>query len=216
MGTTGDTTGNGSPSSIRLATGRDAEPVADIYAPNVTDTVISFEAEPPDAEEMRRRIEATLERYPWLVYERQGRVLGYAYAGAHGSRAAYQWSVDVSVYVSGEAHRMGVGRALYTSLFAALDLQGFYNAFAGATLPNPASVGLHEAMGFRPVGVYRGTGYKMGAWHDVGWWHLPLRERVGDPAPPADLLSVLGASVLGSEEWDAALAKGLPLLRSGP
>lgn len=211
MGITGDASGNGSPSSIRLATGRDAGPVAAIYAPNVTDTVISFESEPPDEGEMRRRIGATLERYPWLVCECQRRILGYAYAGAHGSRAAYQWSVDVSVYVHGEAHRTGVGRALYTSLFAALDLQGFYNAFAGATLPNPASVGLHEAMGFRPVGVYRGTGYKMGAWHDVGWWHLPLRERVAEPAPPADL-----PSVLGSEGWDAALAKGLPLLRGEP
>jgi len=211
MGITGDASGSGSPSSIRLATERDAKTVADIYAPNVTDTVISFESEPPGAEEMRRRIEATLERYPWLVCEHRGRALGYAYAGAHGSRAAYQWSVDVSVYVRGEAHRTGVGRALYTSLFAALKVQGFYNAFAGATLPNPASVGLHEAMGFRPVGVYRGTGYKMGAWHDVGWWHLPLRELVPDPDPPADL-----PSVLGSEEWDAALAKGLPLLRSGP
>jgi phosphinothricin acetyltransferase len=98
-----------------------------------------------------------------------------------------------------------VGRALYTSLFAALKLQGFYNAYAGATLPNPASVGLHEAMGFRPVGVYRGVGYKLGAWHDVVWW------RVADPDPPAGL-----PAVLGLEEWDAALASGLPLLRSDP
>ena len=211
MGTTDDASGNGSPSSIRLAAERDAGPVADIYAPNVTDTVISFESEPPDADEMRQRIEVTLERYPWLVCERQERVLGYAYAGAHRSRAAYRWSVDVSVYVHGEAHRTGVGRALYASLFAALELQGFYNAYAGATLPNPPSVGLHEAMGFRPVGVYQGTGYKMGAWHDVGWWHLPLRERGPDPAPPVDL-----PSVLGSKDWDAALAKGLPLLQRGP
>ena len=196
---------------IRLATERDAEQIAAVYAPNVTDTVISFETEAPSTDEMRRRIEATLKRYPWLVCERQGRVLGYAYASAHGSRAAYQWSVDVSVYVREGAHRRGVGRALYTSLFAALNLQGFYNAYAGATLPNPASVGLHEAMGFRPVGVYPGVGYKMGAWHDVAWWHLPLRERVANPDPPADL-----PSVLGSEEWEAALKRGLPHLRSDP
>jgi L-amino acid N-acyltransferase YncA len=211
MDITSDTSGNGSPSSIRLATERDAEEIAAIYAPNVTDTIISFESEPPTADEMRLRIEGTLDRYPWLVCERRGRVLGYAYAGAHGSRAAYRWSVDVSVYVHEEAHRTGVGRALYTSLFATLDLQGFYNAYAGATLPNPASVGLHESVGFRPVGVYRGVGYKLGAWHDVGWWHLPLRERVANPDPPADL-----PSVLGSEGWDAALASGLPLLRSDP
>jgi L-amino acid N-acyltransferase YncA len=211
MDITSDASGNGSPSSIRLATERDAEEIAAIYAPNVTDTIISFESEPPTADEMRLRIEGTLERYPWLVCERRGRVLGYAYAGAHGSRAAYRWSVDVSVYVHEEAHRTGVGRALYTSLFAALDLQGIYNAYAGATLPNPASVGLHESVGFRPVGVYRGVGYKLGAWHDVGWWHLPLRERVANPDPPADL-----PFVLGSEGWNAALASGLPLLRSDP
>jgi L-amino acid N-acyltransferase YncA len=211
MGITSDASGNGSPATIRLATERDAEQIAALYAPYVTDTVISFESVPPTADEMRRRIRDTLERYPWVVCERQGRVLGYAYAGAHGSRAAYRWSVDVSVYVREGAHRTGVGRALYTSLFAALDLQGFYNAYAGATLPNPASVGLHEAMGFRSVGVYRGVGYKMGAWHDVGWWHLPLRERVADPDPPADL-----PLVLGSEEWDAALRYGLPLLRGDP
>ncbi len=211
MGITGDASGNRSPAIIRLATERDAEQIADIYAPNVTDTVISFEFEPPSADEMRRRIEVTLERYPWLVCERQGRVLGYAYASAHSSRAAYQWSVDVSVYVHEDARRLGVGRALYASLFAALDLQGFYNAYAGATLPNPASVGLHESVGFRRVGVYRGVGYKLGAWHDVVWWHLPLRERVADPDPPVDL-----PSVLGSEAWDATMTKGLQLLRKGP
>ena len=211
MDITSDTSGNGSPWSIRLATERDAEEIAAIYAPNVTDTIISFESEPPTADEMRLRIEGTLDRYPWLVCERRGRVLGYAYDGAHGSRAAYRWSVDVSVYVHEEAHRTGVGRALYTSLIAALNLQGFYNAYAGATLPNPASVGLHESVGFRPVGVYRGVGYKLGAWHDVGWWHLSLRERVADPDPPAPL-----GSVLGSEEWDAALASGLSFLRSDP
>jgi len=209
MGTTSEASGNPSPATIRLATERDAEQVAEIYAPNVTDTVISFELEPPGADEMRRRIEVTLQRYPWLVCEdHDGRVLGYAYAGAHRSRAAYQWSVDVSVYVHEEARRRGVGRALYSSLFGVLDLQGFYNAYAGATLPNPASVGLHESVGFQPVGVYRGVGYKLGAWHDVVWWHLPIRERVADPYPPASL-----SSVLGSEEWDAAIAIGLSLLR---
>jgi phosphinothricin acetyltransferase len=203
---------NGSSSAvIRLAAERDAEQVAAIYAPNVTDTVISFELEPPSVDEMRRRIEATLKCYPWLVCERQGRLLGYAYASAHSSRAAYQWSVDVSVYVHEEAHRTGVGRALYASLMGALELQGFYNAYAGATLPNPASVGLHEAVGFRLVGIYRGVGYKLGAWHDVGWWHLALRERRAEPDPPADL-----PAVLGSAGWSAALASGLSFLRSAP
>lgn len=198
------------PAVIRLATEHDAGEIAAIYTPNVTDTVISFEFEPPSPDEMRRRIESTLERFPWLVCERRGRIAGYAYAGPHGSRAAYQWSVDVSAYVHGEERRTGVGRALYTSLFSLLILQGFYNAYAGVTLPNPASVGLHEAVGFTPVGVYRGVGYKFGAWHDVGWWELSLRERTLHPDPPLDF-----RTVRASEEWPAALASGLPHIRDG-
>ena len=110
-----------------------------------------------------------------------------------------------------EERRTGVGRALYTSLISVLALQGFYNAYAGIALPNPASVGLHEAVGFRPVGVYRGVGYKLGAWHDVGSWHLALHERRADPDPPADL-----PSMLGSAGWSVALRSGLSILRSGP
>ena len=113
---------------IRLAGEGDAPQIADIYAPVVRDTIISFETEPPSAEEIARRVRDTLVRWPWLVCERDGEVLGYAYAGAHRSRAAYQWSVDVSAYVREDARQRGVGRALYTSLIAALDLQGFYNA----------------------------------------------------------------------------------------
>ena len=201
---------SGSPAAVRLATEHDAGEIAAIYAPTVRDTIISFEIEPPAPDEMRRRIESTLERFPWLVCERRGRIAGYAYAGAHGSRAAYQWSVDVSAYVHEGERRMGVGRALYTSLFSVLALQGFYNAYAGISLPNPASVGLHEAVGFRPVGIYRGVGYKLGAWHDVGWWELSLRERTLHPDPPLDF-----PVVLASEEWPAALESGLPHIRDG-
>jgi L-amino acid N-acyltransferase YncA len=195
---------SGTGPAIRLATGQDAAQIAELYAPLVQDTIISFEVEPPTADEMRRRIEKTLERLPWLVFERGGRVAGYAYAAKHGSRAAYRWSVDVSIYVHESERRTGVGRALYRSLFAVLVLQGFYNAYAGVTLPNPASVGLHEAVGFQPVGIYRGVGYKFGAWHDVGWWQLSLRERTATPKPPVELPSVRGA-----EGWNAALASGL-------
>lgn len=198
-----DASGGGLP-AIRLATARDAGEVSDIYAPVVRDTIISFETEPPSADEMRRRIEATLEQFPWLVFERGGRVAGYAYAAAHRSRTAYQWCVDVSAYVREDERRTGVGRALYTSLLSVLALQGFYNAYAGISLPNPASVGMHESVGFRPVGVYREVGYKLGAWHDVGWWQLSIRERETAPAPPVGL-----PAVLESEGWSAALASGL-------
>lgn len=173
--------------SIRLATEADAPAVHAIYAPIVRDTIISFEYEPPAMDEMCRRIARTLIRYPWLIYERDGEVLGYAYASQHSERAAYQWSVNVSVYVSADARRMGVGRALYRQLFALLRVQGFVNVYAGITLPNAASVGLHEAMGMTPIGVYHRVGYKFGAWHDVGWWEMVLGER---PALPQPALSV--------------------------
>jgi phosphinothricin acetyltransferase len=198
---------------IRLAEEGDAPQIAAIYAPVVRDTIISFEAEPPSAEEIARRVRDTLVRWPWLVCERDGEVLGYAYAGAHRSRVAYQWSVDVSVYVRDDARQRGVGRALYTSLIAALDLQGFYNAYAGIALPNNASVGLHEAMGFRLVGVYRGVGYKLGAWRDVGWWGLALHEGTASEARPNTPIAIPMAKE--ADGWNAALERGLRLLQSG-
>lgn len=194
---------------IRLAAAADAAPVAEIYAPFVVGTPTSFETDAPGEKEMAARIASTLAYAPYLVYAPENGVLGFAYASKHRERAAYRWCVDVSVYVREGSHRRGIARGLYTSLFALLRLQGFYAAHAGITLPNPASVGLHEALGFVPVGVYRGVGYKLGAWHDVGWWQLPLRDRAGDPAPP---LSMKDAQARA--EWAGALAAGLPLIRA--
>lgn len=192
---------------IRLATVHDAEQIQAIYAPNVRQTAISFELVPPTVDDMQERICKTLEHFPWLVCEHQAEIQGYAYASAHRSRAAYQWSVDVSVYVHAQARRHGVGRAVYSSLFKLLELQGLYNAYAGITLPNPASVGLHESLGFWPVGIYRAVGYKLGAWHDVGWWQLALRQHSAPAAPPVTL-----DRVRRSENWETALAAGLPFL----
>src|SRR5205814_9810124 len=144
----------------------------------------SFALGPPGPGEVRRRSVTALAFAPWLVEERGGVVRGYAYASKRRERAAYQWSVDVGVYVDEEHRRSGVGKALYGKLFRLLRLQGFYAAHAGVTLPNAASVGLHESLGFRPVGVYRGVGYKLGGWRDVRWWQLELRDRPGDPSPP--------------------------------
>jgi len=173
---------------IRMAGVDDAEAIAAIYRPYVTDAVISFETTPPGATEMASRIEAVLARAPWLIaFDDAGGAIGYAYASRHAERAAYQWSVDVTVYVRQGHHRRGVGRALYGTLFPLLRLQGFYVAHAGVTVPNPASVGLHESFGFLPVGVYPAVGWKLGAWRDVGWWQLPLQERPETPAPPLSL-----------------------------
>ena len=171
-------------SIIRLAVAGDGPALADIYRPAITESAISFELEPPDGVEMASRVARIIDRTPWLVYERDGDVIGYAYASPHRDRAAYQWSVEVSAYVHRDARRTGAARALYTSLFAALVVQGFRNSYAGITLPNAASVGLHTAVGFTPVGVYRGVGYKFGTWHDVGWFERPLAARIPDPPSP--------------------------------
>jgi L-amino acid N-acyltransferase YncA len=169
---------------IRLATLADAEVIREIYAPFCEATPVSFETEAPDIDEMRRRIAKTLESLPWLVREQDGEVLGYAYASPHRERPAYRWSVDVSAYVRDGHRRRGVGRALYSRLFELLPQQGFYTALAGITLPNPGSVGLHESFGFEMIGTYRRIGFKCGAWHDVAWYQLPLREFTGEPAEP--------------------------------
>jgi phosphinothricin acetyltransferase len=169
--------------TIRAATPDDAPAVRAIYAPFVTDGATSFEAEVPDLDEVRRRIEATLATHPWLVAEDARGVLGYAYAGPHRARAAYRWAAEVSVYVAPRAHRRGVARALYTDLLDRLERQGFALALAGITLPNAPSVAFHEAMGFAPVGVFPALGFKHGAWHDVGWWSRRLR----DLSPPGEL-----------------------------
>ena len=164
---------------IRVASVLDADGIAAIYAPVVSDTAISFEIDPPKPEEMARRIGTALATYAWLVAELDRAVIGYAYAGRHRDRAAYRWSVDVSVYVDAHKQRGGAGRALYEKLIAILRTQGFHSAFAGIALPNAASVGLHEAVGFKPVGIYRDVGFKNDRWHDVGWWRLALSDSLG-------------------------------------
>ncbi|MFO1237852.1 MAG: arsinothricin resistance N-acetyltransferase ArsN1 family B [Alphaproteobacteria bacterium] len=175
---------------IRLARTEDAAAIRAIYAPYVADTVITFETEIPGLEEMTDRIAKTMSYWPWLVEERDGAILGYAYASQHRSRAAYRWSVDVAIYVAPGAHRQGLGRSLYRPLFDILKAQRFRAAFAGITLPNAASVGLHEAMGFTPVGVYRDVGYKAGSWLDVGWWQLDLGAPHGAPPEPLPLAAL--------------------------
>jgi len=186
----------------------DGADVAEIYAPLVRDTAVSFEEEPPSPHEMSRRISRILPTYPWIVCRRSGEVLGYAYADAHNARAAYRWSANSAVYVRRDCRGWGVGRALYRSLLRILALQGLCNVYAGITLPNPASVALHESSGFRPFCVYRNVGFKLGAWHDVGWWHLLLGERPDRPGPPRAFLDMAGTA-----EVEEALAEGALLLR---
>jgi phosphinothricin acetyltransferase len=196
------------PATIRLATTADAETIARIYGPHVAESPTSFEAEAPDAPEMARRIADTLATHAWLAFEEDGRVGGYAYGSKHRARAAYQWSAEVSVYVDETCRRRRIGQALYTSLFRILAAQGYVNAYAGITLPNEASVALHESVGFVPVGVYRQIGYKRGRWHDVGWWQLALQPH---PAMPPALRPV--SAIAGDGLLDSLLETGLRLVR---
>jgi phosphinothricin acetyltransferase len=166
---------------------RDGALCAAIYAPFVRDTAVSFEENPPDADEMSARIAAVSMKYPWLVAQRGNELAGYAYATEHRSRGAYRWAADVAVYVDAAHRRRGVGRALYRRLLELLARQGIHTACAGITLPNQASVALHESLEFELVGVYRRIGYKAGAWRDVGWWQralLPPGDRARGETPP--------------------------------
>ena len=156
----------------------------------MADGVASFEEIAPDAAELARRIQRVSARYPWLVAEEHGALAGYAYACEHRERAAYRWTCEVTIYLGEDFRGRGIGKRLYGALFDLLARQGLRTALAGITLPNDASVGLHESCGFEPVGVYRGVGYKRGRWHDVGWWQLALPGARGDPPaeprpPPA-------------------------------
>lgn len=163
---------------------RDAAACATIYRPYVHASAVSFEEEPPTASEMAARIEQSSRTHPWLIAERGGQLVGFAYGSQHRARAAYRWACDVTVYVAPAHHRGGIGRRLYEPLLELLRRQRFQIACAGIALPNDASVGLHEALGFQLVGIYQGIGYKAGAWRDVGWWQLRLLPAQDAPPEP--------------------------------
>jgi len=187
---------------LRFATLDDAAAMAAIYAPVVEQTAISFEAVPPDAAAMRDRLAEHPANMPWIVAELDGSVAGYAYAGVFRARAAYRFSTEVTVYVAAGARRSGVGRRLYRALLALLAGQGYRTVYAGITLPNAASIALHAALGFTPVGVFRAAGFKFERWHDVGFYERILgRLDVPDRDPldlaelaPATLEAVFGAA----------------------
>ncbi len=190
--------------TIRLARQSDAAAISAIYAPYCESTPVSFETSAPSPEEFAARIQNITEHWPWLVLDDEGTVAGYAYAGRHRERAAYRWAVDTAVYVHEQYHRRGVGRALYATLFNVLREQGYFKACAGITIPNPASVALHEAVGFTLVGVYRGIGFKLAAWHDVAWYETELQPEAPNPPAPKPL-----NALLDSQGWRDAVSGGL-------
>jgi phosphinothricin acetyltransferase len=165
---------------LRFATPADAPSIRRIYAPHVEETAVSFATEVPSVTALESKIRKTLPAHPWIVSEDDGDVVGYAYAGPLRERDAYQWTVELSVYVAESAQRAGVGKRLYETLLELLEAQGFASAYGVVTLPNPPSVALHEKLGFEKVGHFDDVGYKHDAWHDVGWWRI----RLSDPAAP--------------------------------
>ncbi len=169
---------------LRAATPDDAAAIAQIYAPFVTGSAVSFETEPPDEAAIRSRIESGGGLYPWLVAEEDGTILGYAYAARFRDRPAYRFAVETSVYLRSEASGHGLGRGLYEPLLAILQKQGFTQAIAAITLPNEASVRLHERLGFERAGTYRQVGWKLGTWHDVGLWQRTLATAGTPPTEP--------------------------------
>jgi phosphinothricin acetyltransferase len=178
------------PVKVRLATPEDARSILAVYGPYCSDSPVSFEIVPPTEQQVRERIEQITKWYPWLVAEIDGEVAGYVYATQHRERAAYRWVVEVAVYIADTYHRRGIGRALYSALFELLRAQGYFQAYAGITLPNAASVKLHQSLGFNPVGVFPYIGYKQGRWLDVGWWQLQLHPAFEHPDEPRPLSSL--------------------------
>ena len=172
---------------IRFVNFNDAPELLEIYAPSITETAASFEETLPSVNDMRSRIEVVSAKYPWFVFEKDSRVVGYAYAFTHRDRASYRWSVDVTVYVRNGFHGQGIGRALYTRLFESLHKQKFHRAYAGITLPNAGSVALHESMGFKKIAHYSEVGFKFGRWHDTGWWELALTQDQNWPTEPLSI-----------------------------
>lgn len=169
---------------IRLATTADAEGILKIYAPYIENTSLTFETEVPSVASFAERISKYLTKWPWLVYEVDGIIAGYAYASGYRERTAYQWSVECSVYVHEHFQREGVAQILYKALFPILKQQGFCNVYAVINLPNESSVALHESFGFAHFATYEQVGYKLGKWKNVGWWRLVINEFKREPAPP--------------------------------
>ena len=169
--------------NIRIATPEDAPALIEIYAPYVINTAVSFENEVPTVEEFADRVRRTLEQYPYLVAEKDNKILGYTCASAFKSRAAYDWSVETSIYVHQDKRQQGAGSALYKALEAQLSRQHVCNLCACIAYPNPASIAFHERCGYKLVAHFHRSGYKLGAWQDMVWMEKELCPHTVPPLP---------------------------------
>lgn len=169
--------------NIRIVERADVDGILEIYVPHVTEGTASFEMEPPSPAKMWDRIRFYLNHAPWLVMEINGSIAGYAYASEHRARAAYSWSIEVSVYIQPQYHRQGIGRRLYACLIEMIEAQGFKTILAGITMPNDPSEHIHRAMGFKLIGTYHKVGYKHNQWRDTRWYELDLNPENLPPHP---------------------------------
>jgi len=169
--------------TVRMAVLEDVDALLAIYAPYCTETVITFEYDVPEREEFLNRIKKILSKYPYLVAVENGNIVGYAYASEYKTRAAYQWDVETSIYVDRNCRAHGIGTILYEKLLELLKKQNIFHAYACVTLPNEASQGIHEKFGFRLAGILPKSGYKFGAWHDIGWFEKSLIREKKEPEP---------------------------------
>lgn len=179
---------------LRFALPADAPALRAIYAQYIG-TSVTFEFELPSAAEFARRIEEVSAFYPYLVWEEDGRILGYAYAHRFAERAAYQWSAELSVYVDMTAHARGVGKRLYAALIDLVRLQGVRTVYGLVTSPNEKSERFHEALGFASAGVTKNVGFKNGGWHGVTTYELPIAPYDDMPAPPKPIRTLDEAAV---------------------
>lgn len=192
---------------IRMAEPDDAENLLEIYAPYVKNTCITFEYEVPSAREFTGRITKTLNKFPYLVAELSGEIIGYAYASPFKGRPAYDWAVETTVYLKENIRGKGIGRQLYTALEDILKKQNITNANACITYPNPESIGFHEKMGYRTVGHFTKCGYKDGQWLDVVWMEKFLQKHPEKPA------AVIPVGVLDAVELKLIRLNGLQQLK---
>jgi len=175
---------------IRLATPQDSKAILGIYAPYISNTSFTFEAEVPSEENFSVRINNYLENWPWLVCEVNGMIAGYAYGARYRERIGYQWCVESSIYIHDDFMRKGIARSLYNVLIDLLKLQGYRNVYAVINLPNDKSVKFHEGCGFKWFANYENVGYKLGKWKTVGWWRLVINEHSDEPTAPIKLSDI--------------------------
>ena len=167
--------------NIRMADKNDASEILDIYSYYVINTPFTFEYTVPSILEFEKRIENVLEKYPYIVAEKNGKIVGYTYASPFKARSAYDWSVETSIYVGNDFKRLGIGRLLYESLERILKKQNVINLVACITYPNSKSISFHEHFGYVESARVKNIGYKFGKWHDVVWLQKSISEHFAEP-----------------------------------